>query len=212
MLRRDFLLAATSLIVSSSAKAAVMDLGPSTNMGVPRRSWVEHPSVVMQECPQWCWAASASMIFASHGHPIDQKKIVERIFGPGLPCAPAMVTGTIVNVLSSTWEDDSGAPFRSTIIAAYDPMNNVNAINNAFIVDHLANDRPLLYCNTHHAMVVVAADYFATPYGPNVQAVGVIDPFPTTLGFHPLTPPEIVATHNPGGQMTFLAAVDVQRL
>jgi hypothetical protein len=205
--RRSFFLGVSAAVTASAARAAQMQLGPVTPMGVPMRSYVQHPKVVKQNCPLWCWAASASMIFAANGFQVAQQRIVERTFGV-LACAPSGNTVNIVNVLRSPWKDDSGTSFQPNIVAAYDPANGVSVINNAIIVNELNNDRPLLYCNTHHAMVVVAADYFDTPMGPNIQAVGVLDPYPGIPDFHPLSKPEIFPNLM-GGQMTFLAAVQV---
>jgi hypothetical protein len=112
-------------------------------------------------------------------------------------------------VLSTQWIDASGQAFQPLVNAAYDPMNNIRLINNAFIINELLNDRPLLYANMHHAMVVVEADYFDTPYGPNLQSVGVLDPWPYNPPFHPLTVPETTAIDQPGGQMSFLASVRI---
>jgi hypothetical protein len=147
------------------------------------------------------------MIFAANGFQVAQQRIVQRTFGV-LTCAPPGSTINIVNVLRSRWDDDTGSSFQPNIVAAYDPANGVTAINNAIIVNELNNNRPLLYCNTHHAMVVVAADYFNTPMGPNVQAVGVLDPYPGIPDFHPLNVAEMTPSLM-GGQMTFLAAVQV---
>lgn len=176
-------------------------------MGLPSRSFVAHPAIVRQQCAEWCWAASASMIFAAHGRPVDQKRIVARVFG-GLACAPAGQSLTMAQVLSSAWTDDNGEPFQSSVVAAYDPANGILAMNNTIIASELNQDRPLLYANTHHAMVVADIDYFASPLGVNVRAVGVLDPWPLSPAFHPLSPPEMVPAHL-GGQMTFLAAVQV---
>jgi hypothetical protein len=201
--RRLFVLGAGAAAVSSRLYAA------QTNIGAMQRAFVERPIVVRQECPLWCWAASASMIFAAHGHPVDQMKIVARVFG-ALECRGAGDALTIVQILNSPWIDDSGQQFQPRITAAYDPMNGVNDITNTFIINELINNRPVLYCNTHHAMVIVDFDYVMGPAGPTPQSVGVLDPFPTSQAYHPLTLPELFGiTMAPGGQMTFLAAVEV---
>jgi hypothetical protein len=67
MNRRAFALGTVALAMSPSLLRAA---------GAPGRAFVAHPQLVQQQCPEWCWAASASMIFASGGHPTDQKKIV----------------------------------------------------------------------------------------------------------------------------------------
>jgi hypothetical protein len=192
MNRRAFILGAAGLAMSSPLLAAQVDLGPPTAMGIPRRAWVAHPQIVKQNCPQWCWAASASMIFASHNRRVPQEHIVARAFG-GLVCAPSPTAIMMAHVVNDTWVNGvDGQPFQSHVVAAYDHAAGHKAITNSFIIDELMNDRPLLYANTHHAMVVVAAEYFATPSGPNIQNVGVIDPWPGSPDFHPLSPPETV--------------------
>lgn len=183
-----------------------MQLGPPGPYGTPMRAWVANPTRVLQECPQWCWAASLSMIFAAFGRPVDQKWFVQAKYG-GLACG----TGTTIDMgtaLSRSWPDGSGSTVSSTVTAAYDVFNGILAINNAIIINELANNRPLIYANKHHAMVVVAADYFATMAGPNIQSVGVLDPWPYSPGFHPLTQAELYPAHQ-GGDMTFLASVQV---
>jgi hypothetical protein len=147
------------------------------------------------------------MIFAMHGHPLDQMKIVSAVFG-GPVCTPSGNTLNIANVLSTSWTDDRGVPFQSVVTGAYDPMNGVYAMNNAFMASELMADRPLLYCNMHHAMVVSDMAFFQTPMGPNVQHVDVLDPWPYGPDVHSLSPSEMTPM-NLGGQMTFLAAVQV---
>jgi hypothetical protein len=94
-------------------------------------------------------------------------------------------------------------------------MAHVGAINNAIIVNELLNQRPVMYCNLSHAMVIVGVTYFPTPI-PNIQSVTVMDPWPYSPRLHPLSAPEMVpAVFNPlgqyvgGGQMSFLASVIV---
>jgi hypothetical protein len=169
---------------------------------------VAHPTVVRQKCAEWCWAASASMIFAMNGHPTDQQTIVSAVFG-GPKCLPAGKSSVIGSVLSASWQDDGGDAFQSSVVAAYDSANGINAINNFFILSELSNNRPLLYANSHHAMVVVGVKYIATPAGPDVREVSVLDPWPYSPGIHPLQFSEIIPNILVGGQMSFLAAVHV---
>jgi len=175
-------------------------------MGLPTGCGVTHPDIIKQDCQEWCWAASASMIFAMHGHPVAQERIVMAAYGR-LVCASANTT-TILRVLNSNWQDDNGVRFQPVVTAAYDVMNRVNRINNTIIAGELAANRPMLYCNTHHAMVVTDMEFFDTPYGPDVRRVDVLDPWPYSQDMHPLSPPEMAPAHM-GGQMTFLAAVQV---
>lgn len=114
----------------------------------------------------------------------------------------------MAQVLSDTWTDVAGNIFSAHITAAYDQQAGINYITNSFIVDELSQNRPLLYANTHHAMVVVAVEYFATPMGPNIVNVGVLDPWPGSPNFHTLSPPEMKPVYA-GGQMMFLAATSI---
>jgi hypothetical protein len=205
--RRGFIAGALSIPLASLSYAANEQMGYPSPIGVPRRAWVTNPQLVRQQCPQWCWAASIAMIFDSFGHPIDQQTIVQATFG-AMVCAPSGNTLTIAQDLSRTWTDTNGVTFGSVVTAAYDPMNGINSLSNSYIVDQLSNDRPLLYCNKHHAMVLVALDYLDTLNGPQPQKGGVLDPWPMAPGFHALNPSEMYMSHL-GGDLTFLAAVDV---
>ncbi|MBV8047132.1 MAG: hypothetical protein JO171_08270 [Paludibacterium sp.] len=209
MNRRLFLGAVGALALSPALRAAQPQMmGPMTPMGVPMRVLVAHPTRVVQQCPFWCWAASISMVFQSYGHPVDQADIVRQSFNSNVAVCASGNSTVIGSALSDSWTDQNGDSFTSQVNAAYDFYNGLYAINNIILIDQLSQDRPLLYCNTHHAMVVVTVDYFATPMGPNVRAIGVIDPFPGSPEFHWLTPAEMLPA-NQGGEMTFLASVDV---
>ncbi|HUK24019.1 MAG TPA: papain-like cysteine protease family protein [Terriglobales bacterium] len=164
-------------------------------------------SIHQQECPEWCWAASISMIFGFYGHSTDQKEIVQQKYG-SVVCLPSGPTINIAQALSRCWKDDNGVSFKSRIVAAYDPANGVNAINNAIFVSELLSNHPLLYCNTHHAMVIYSTAYIPTQPLPNVRAVKVVDPWPPSPRTHELSTPEMVPAHL-NGQMTFLASVRV---
>jgi hypothetical protein len=147
------------------------------------------------------------MIFAKHGHPISQERIVEETFG-SLICAGAPNTLTIANDLSRSWVDDNGQPFTSIVTAAYDPSNGINALNNYMMINELSNDRPLLICNTHHAMVLSVIDYVENAYNLQVQGGAVLDPWPYSPKWHYLPPAEFTPVTE-GGQMLFVASVEV---
>ena len=205
--RRQLLSMALPALVVRAAWAE-NSAGIQTQYGIPRKAWVSAPPVIRQECPQWCWAASMAMIFARHGRVVDQKTIVDSTFG-GLMCASAPDTLTIASGLSRSWVDANGQPFSSTVTSAYDPANNIVNLNNLMIIDELSNNRPLLYCNRHHAMVLVVLDYMDTRMGPSPYAAAVLDPWPGSPDWHYLSPGEFTPVHL-GGEMTFLASVDIQ--
>jgi hypothetical protein len=205
--RRSFFGIAAGLVLAPGLRAQNCAVVPpgitvcSVSVDIPQL--IE--SIHEQECPQWFWAASASMIFDFYGHPVDQKEIVKQVYGSEV-CFPAGSTTTMGNVLSRVWKDDNGKRFKSTVVAAYDPANGIYAIDNATIVNLLKSDNPLLYCNTHHAMVLYGVMFVPTMPEPNIQRVDVVDPWPPSPRAHPLSQPEIYAV-NLGGQMTFLASV-----
>jgi hypothetical protein len=161
--------------------------------------------VTQQQCESWCWAACISMIFDFYGHPLTQAEIVAATYG-AVVCLPAGSSTTIGRDLSRAYVDDKGVPFVSQVTAAYDFFNGINTFDNALVVSQLSSNNPLLYCNTHHAMVVYAVDYIPTLGEPTVVAVHVVDHWPFSPSTHLLTGPETVP-ENLGGEMTFLAAV-----
>lgn len=202
MEKRHFLRGLAALIAAPSAVAAEAQLG-----GQLRRAYVRQPQLIRQSCPMWCWAASIAMIFAAHGFRVRQERIVEETFGARV-CAPSGPTINIARALTRVWEDDRGGRFRSKISAAYDVFFGVNSLDNEFMIDELSNDKPLLVCNRSHAMVLVSVDYIDSPTGVRVHRVGVLDPYPATSGYRLLSPSEATVVQQ-GGEMTFLAAVDV---
>src|SRR5579864_7442162 len=69
-----------------------------------------------QRASQWCWAACISMVFAFHGHPIRQERIVEEAYG-GLYDLPSGSGRNIARQLDRSWVDDRGRPFRSRLLS-----------------------------------------------------------------------------------------------
>lgn len=177
----------------------------------PVRVGIEYSRVAqqaaVQQCPMWCWAAAASMIFGFHGRAVTQAQIVTRAYGAPV-CAPAVSTSVMGRALSGQYVDASGRAFTSQVTAAYDFFNGFNTLSNAAIVQLLAAGRPLLYANRSHAMVVYELMYTGSAVAPNIMAVNVIDPWPTNARVRPLSQSEMTAA-SVNGEMTFLAAVTV---
>lgn len=192
--------------ISSAVASIAMTNGFVTAQAqVLKSAFVARPAFIKQDCLIDCWAASTSMLFATHGHFVDQNAIVMRIFG--VPCKNSGDTGPIVAALNATWVDSKNNTFQSTVTAAYDFFAGVNNLSNGLMVSELSNNNPLLYCNVTHCMMVYRADYFDTPIGPNIQRVGVMDPM---VGPRLLSLPEMIARSiSPQGQMTFLASTQV---
>lgn len=209
MNRRGFLQTMIAASVAGSAKAQqCVPIGPGV-LGC--HAEINFPQVKVayqyQQCAEWCWAASISMVFRFFGHPLDQKRIVIENYGT-LVCAASGTAARIAANLNRPWMGDDGRPFKSVLTAAYDSQAHVMAINNSVIVNEIVNQRPVLYCNTHHAMVIMAVDYRPSQAGPLIDRIAVMDPFPLSPQVHLLTPPEMKPAHM-GGQMTFLGSVTV---
>jgi hypothetical protein len=173
-----------------------------------------HFEVVQQDCAERCWAASIAGIFGYQGHKINQDVIAQTIYHT-LDCLASKSSAVLNAVLSHQWTDDNGAPFKATIKGLYDPLNGVTDMDNDDLVSEMANNNPVLYCNTHHAMVIVGLDYRKDRAG-NFMAmdkVHVADPWPGSgtykEGMHVLTAPEMVPLGQ-GGQLTYVASVDVE--
>jgi Papain-like cysteine protease AvrRpt2 len=155
-----------------------------------------------QLATQWCWAASISMIFSYYGHPVSQERIVSEVYGSPVNM-PAQAGVQMAELLNRDWTDDFEEPFSARLTGAYDAFAGVYALTNDQIIHELDNDRPLLYGNLHHAMVITSIQYYVLPSGPDVVAVGVFDPWPGN-GAHGLTPQEMTPAHL-GGEMSFVA-------
>jgi hypothetical protein len=168
-----------------------------------------HFKIVTQDCPERCWAASIAGIFGYHDHKINQDVIAQTIFRT-LACRPSGPTSVLDAVLNHEWTDDDGDKFTAKITGLYDPLNGVTALDNDDLVSEMKDDNPVLYCNTHHAMVIVGLDYRRDTAGNlvAVDQVHVADPWPGN-GMHVLSLPEMVPLAR-GGQLTYLASVDVE--
>jgi hypothetical protein len=174
----------------------------------------DHFEVVQQDCPERCWAASIAGIFGYHGHKIKQDVIAQTIYHT-LACLPPINTKVLNTVLSHEWTDDNGETFKATITGLYDPLNAVTEMDNDALVSEMKGDNPVLYCNTHHAMVIVGLDYRKDLAGNfmRMDEVHVADPWPGSgtyaPGMHVLTHQEMVPLAQ-GGQLTYVASVDVE--
>jgi hypothetical protein len=164
--------------------------------------------IVTQDCAERCWAASIAAIFEYYDHPIDQDVIAQTVFGT-VACQGSHDTKVLDAVLDHDWTDSNGDKFTAHITGLYDPLNNLIDMNNGDIISELKQDSPLLYCNTHHAMVIVGVSYRqgAAPNLVAIDRVQVADPFPGQ-GFHYLSLPEMVPLID-GGQVTYVASVAI---
>jgi hypothetical protein len=212
MNRRKFVSNAALAGFGQIARAQLPYLPPP-----PQTAQIAFPQVALaaeiQQCPEWCWAASLSAVFRFFGKTVDQRTIVMRKYGQ-LVCAPSQTAAQIAAFLNTQWIDEAtGRPFMCRLTAAFDAMAGVGAINNGIIVNELASQRPVIYCNLSHCMVIVGVTYLPTIPFPSIQNAMVMDPWPLSPRLHPLSPPEMFpAQFGPlgyigGGQMSFLGTV-----
>jgi hypothetical protein len=75
------------------------------------------------------------------------------------------------------------------------------------LIEELDNDCPVIVGAGGHAMVLTALQYLMTPYGPNVTAAGVFDPWPG-MGARALSLAEF-HTPNLGGTLQFVATTKI---
>lgn len=164
---------------------------------------IKQVTQAIQEESQWCWAASISMVFASYGYDVDQERIVKEAYGS--PVNMGAVGTTITQQLNRTWIDDSGKKFKVQIEGLYDFDMNFVGITDPQIVNALKAERPLLFGNRSHAMMLFQVAYFPTQLGPRLFNLGFADPWPG-MGLRPPRPFEATPMHqHPQGGMRYLA-------
>jgi hypothetical protein len=165
--------------------------------GLPAES-VQQLAVV-QEQPEWCWAASISMIFAHHGYTVRQEEIVKDGYGAAVNL-PAPSGQAMTKALSRAWLDGNAKPFQGQAVAS-DSHARQFQVSEHKVLAELADGRPLLLGAMHHAVVLVGLTYEKSERG-NVRILGgtVIDPQPGK-GIRPMLAGEM--------KPTYVAAVQV---
>lgn len=155
---------------------------------------------VVQEQPQWCWAASISMIFAHHGYAVRQEEIVKDGYGDVVD-RPAPSGEAMTKALSRAWVDGKARPFHGVAVTT-DAFARQFQVSEHKVLAELADGRPLLLGALRHAVVLVELKYEKSQRG-NVRIIGgtVIDPVPGQ-GVRAL----LVGEMKP----TYLAAVEVR--
>jgi hypothetical protein len=154
---------------------------------------------VVQEQPQWCWAASISMIFAHHGYAVRQEEIVKEGYGAALNL-PAPSGQAMTRALSRARVDGNARSFQGHAVASDSDARQFQVSEHKVLAE-LADGRPLLLGAMRHAVVLVGLTYEKSERG-NVRILGgtVIDPQPGA-GIRPLAAGEM--------KPTYVAAVQV---
>lgn len=209
--RRHFLRAAGATVLGAWAMRASaagscfpQGNGQICDVGVDLRDLMVAAQPQFQS--QWCWAACIATLFAHHGHPVQQQRIVSEVYGSPANM-PAMAGSVIAQQLNRRWRDDRGQVFQARLGPAYDFDAGYVGIQNAQIIRELIAGNPLVMGAGSHAVVLTALRYFENPWG--VQIVGgmAFDPWPGR-GVRPLAPAELVPMHL-GGALRFLATARV---
>lgn len=122
-----------------------------------------------QHASEWCWAATAEMIFRTHGYAISQETIVHDVYGnlANMPASPNAVARLLAHVYTA-------ADGRRFIVRA----RNVSYATGA-IAQELAAGRPLFLATRNHAMMLTAMTYLVRRNG-TLRPVGAVvrDPWP----------------------------------
>lgn len=152
------------------------------------------PVTASQQMPEWCWAASISMVFGYYGFPVSQSRIVEEVWGEAadMPAGPDQ----ILSDLNRDWKDDNDNKFTASG-ESYDA-------NPTTASQDLAQDMPLIIGTMGHAMVLTSLVYVRDVTGNgSVQQAIVRDPWPGR-GRRVLTPQEWYSAQ-------FLARIRVEK-
>jgi hypothetical protein len=188
---------ASSLLISEHLQAD-LQCSPYNQAGVQQCQVGIDSSIIpvmaSQQMPEWCWAASISMVFRYYGFTVSQQRIVSETWGGivNMPGGPDQ----ILEDLNRSWKDDDDNKFTANG-ESYD-ANPITASQD------LAQDMPLIIGSMGHAMVLTSLVYLrdATGRG-SVQAAIVRDPWPGR-GRRVLTPQEWYAAQ-------FLARIRVEK-
>lgn len=168
-----------SAICLSASMALAQPVSAPLQVGIPA---VEMDYVAAaQGSSQWCWAAAIQMVLAYHGVGITQQQIVARSYGtdwwgnlPDWPGSFEVITRNLNN-----WSiDNYGQQYavRADLIWG--------APSPTVLIEELQYGRPMIigYRSgpaSGHAVVLTAATYSLTPYGPVIHSVVVRDPWPS---------------------------------
>ena len=157
-----------------------------------------------QHAEQWCWAACIAMVFAFHGHPVRQERIVAEAYGGA---AVGGARPSIAAQLDRDWIDDGGHRFRSRLSTLFDAYAGDIVLDLSGIIAALQGGEPMILGARDHAVVLTAIDYAATPQGRDAVGGGVFDPWPGR-GPRDIAADELVPLAR-GGSLGFIALPEI---
>jgi hypothetical protein len=175
------LLLTISCFISVSAGSPPSATRQATYIGIPRGNF--EFVAAAQQSSQWCWAASIQMVLNYYGVSIGQPQIVARTYGVSpngqLPNWAGSFEAITANL--SNWSiDNSGVPY------VVQTSVGMGAPPPTLLLQELQAQRPVIAAyrsgpNSGHAVVITAASYTPSQYGPIVQTVIVRDPWPSQI-------------------------------
>jgi hypothetical protein len=191
MLTRRSLLATGAAFAASPAFSAVECSSPNP-FGVKSCAvGLQNVPVVLQDCPQWCWAACAELAFKVQGYEIDQRQFVRKVYGNENTCLPA-VGRQIAGAISGAWTDATGKTVTAFArplmdLDVFPPIQHPNPLD--IIRNELSNDRLVIAGTLGHAIAITAMEYFEDGFGQQqLQSITVRDPFPTSGNRYYMSP------------------------
>jgi hypothetical protein len=136
-----------------------------------------------QHRTEWCWLASAAMIFRYYGVTVSQVDLADQFLGlpPGAPPpnVPAYSYDAIRRLLNHTWVDSAGNKFTTSAveISKNDPVTLIKALG----------ENPLYVVSPTHAMVLTGLSYYLNYMTNYAGVVGghFMDPWPPGLDGYP---------------------------
>jgi hypothetical protein len=193
------------------------DLDCLTSINIARFATMAYQN---QQADEWCWAASISMIFGFYGHTVTQAQIVDSTFGQLIDQAGQ--PSQIFQALNSTWTDDSGGTFTSTVTGLYDVLDGIDNISYTDIGAALNQNQPVLIGTVNpggqgaHATVLSSLEFQVPvgypievfPDGSNIVNAVVFDPWPTSQSLHSIPWPQFEPA-GIGGSLFFAAIARV---
>lgn len=171
---RLFTILMITLLLSyqASAQRAITQLGQNYFVAGPLSGEFNYIAST-QRCQNWCWATCVQMVLNYHGLYVQQEEIVQKIYGPTLPCR----TGNSQDIMDalSGWAPDTRGRF-SQIYSQY------GVYNASDIIDQLSRRWPIIVGlrQEGHAYVLTAIYYSVDQWNnPIVDKVVLRDPWPT---------------------------------
>ena len=172
MVRRYVLAIVTCLCLFAQSRSLFGQFMSSQYVGIPSFSF----RAAAQEKDEWCWAASIQMILNHYNIPVTQEMIVQQAKGGLVDQGGSdedisrSLNGWVPGINGQTL-------VVSSIAAAGPPPPTV-------LIDQLSHGHPMLLTfatgpSSGHAVVITAASYTPSAYGPLIRTLIIRDPWPS---------------------------------